>query len=135
MMFSKVFSSLLIGFVTQSTAINTESLLSSRNFTTAAPSQGGEFASRCIAPGVACISHYTAVMPDGFARGGVFGSYLNSAPGTTAFAEAADAKFLVFDSTHGAEILGSNPMYQRMFDLPRVIHEAPVYIPETNRSV
>lgn len=46
-------------------------------------------------------------------------------------AKAAD--FLVFDKERGHEILGSNPSYEFMFSVPKVVHEAPVYVPSQNK--
>ena len=100
------------------------------------PYQGPPFAYPCIAPRVACINYYSAVIPDGFGRVGAFSSYLGSTRGqNTGFAPAVNASFLVFDPRCGAEILGSNPEFEFMFSLPLYIHEAPVHVPEYDRYV
>lgn len=43
------------------------------------------------------------------------------------------ADFLVFDKERGREILGSKPSYEFMFQVPAVVHEAPVYVPSQNK--
>lgn len=43
------------------------------------------------------------------------------------------ADFLVFDKERGREILGSKPSHEFMFEVPEVVHEAPVYVPSQDK--
>ncbi|KAL8770297.1 MAG: hypothetical protein Q9209_003933 [Squamulea sp. 1 TL-2023] len=43
------------------------------------------------------------------------------------------ADFLVFDRERGAEILGSDPSYDFVFEVSEAVHEAPVYVASQNK--
>lgn len=94
----------------------------------------GARAYACIAPGVACIENYSAVMPSGtFNRHSPYDTYLTSIKIGVPFAAAVDASFLVFDRERAQDILGSSPKYQFMYSLPNAPHTAPVYVSKQNK--
>ena len=43
------------------------------------------------------------------------------------------ADFVVYDKERGLDILGSNPSYEYVFEVPEVVHEAPVYVASQNK--
>lgn len=43
-----------------------------------------------------------------------------------------DMPFLIFDKERAAKALGENPRYEFMFEVLDSVHEAPVYVPESN---
>ncbi|RAL66636.1 hypothetical protein DID88_006324 [Monilinia fructigena] len=54
-------------------------------------------------------------------------------PNDTSFGLISQADFVVFDKERGLELLGSNPSYEFMFAVNDAVHEAPVYVPATNK--
>lgn len=110
---------------------------------------------------IACVNKYASVMPYPFyRRTGVNGSFEDtfastSVPNDTSFGLVSQADFLVFDRERGLELLGSNPSYEFMFHVNdgefewdfghtnliademvlifKAVHEAPVYVPATNK--
>ena len=89
---------------------------------------------------VVCVHRYASVMPYHFYRAPSgesssedvpFGE--TNVPNDTSFGLVGKADFLVFDQKRGLEILGSNPTYDLVFEVPERVHEAPVYVPSLNR--
>ncbi|MCJ1244441.1 hypothetical protein MMC30_001639 [Trapelia coarctata] len=56
-----------------------------------------------------------------------FGS--TSVPNDTSFGLVEKSDFLVFDRERGLDLLGPNPTYEFVFNVPFTVHEAPVYAP------
>ncbi|KAL8778112.1 MAG: hypothetical protein Q9213_007555, partial [Squamulea squamosa] len=84
------------------------------------------------------VNKYASVMPYHFFRNisngtsnPTFGS--TSVPNDTSFALVGKADFLLFDQERGAEILGSNPSYDFVFEVSEAVHEAPVYVASQNK--
>lgn len=107
---------------------------------------------------IVCVGKYASVLPYPFYRlTGVNGSYEDTFPSTTvpndtSFGLLSQADFVVFDRERGLELLGSRPSYEFMFavndgefafgrcrgvdlvaDERIAVHEAPVYVPATNK--
>jgi hypothetical protein len=87
---------------------------------------------------VLCITKYASVMPYPFSRGKANVSYampfnLMSMPKDEGWSSVGSVSFLVFDKVRAREVLGNWPDLQLMFVVSPAIHEAPVYMPETNR--
>jgi hypothetical protein len=58
---------------------------------------------------------------------------LMSMPKDEGWSSVGSVSFLVFDKARAREVLGDWPDLQLMFVVSPAIHEAPVYMPETNR--
>ncbi|KAA8564325.1 hypothetical protein EYC84_011269 [Monilinia fructicola] len=88
---------------------------------------------------IVCVGKYASVLPYPFYRlTGVNGSYEDTFPSTTvpndtSFGLLSQADFVVFDRERGLELLGSRPSYEFMFAVNDAVHEAPVYVPATNK--
>ncbi|KAI9651214.1 hypothetical protein NHQ30_001252 [Ciborinia camelliae] len=88
---------------------------------------------------IVCVNKYASVMPYPFYRlAGVNGSYQDtfastSVPNDPSFDLVSQADFLVFDKERGLELLGNSPSYEYMFHVNDAVHEAPVYVPATNK--
>jgi sugar lactone lactonase YvrE len=84
---------------------------------------------------IVCINRYGSLLPQDFARDpSPFTSYSNTTvPSDPSWAQVKDADFILFDRQRGLELLGRRPSLERMFDVPFVIHEAPVYVPAQNK--
>lgn len=87
---------------------------------------------------VLCVNKYASVMPYHFFRNvsqGItdypFGS--TSVPNDTSFGLVKQFDFLVFDRKRGLGLLGPNPTYEYVFNVPFAVHEAPVYAPVQNK--
>ncbi|KAF9637612.1 lactonohydrolase [Lasiodiplodia theobromae] len=89
-------------------------------------------------PEFVCMHRYGSVLPLDFVRTEnltfgqqtTYGSTL--VPNDPSFSNVANATFLVWDEKLAQEILGENPVYEFMFKIDESIHEAPVYVPDTN---
>ena len=80
-----------------------------------------------------CIHRYASlivppaferVVVDDIAHADTFPS--TKIPNDTAFKKVANATFLIWDEERAAEVLGSNPTYEFMFQISDASHEAPV---------
>ena len=82
-----------------------------------------------------CIERYGSLLPQDFSRDPApFTAYSNTTnPLDPSWAEVKNADFVVFDHERGMQLLGANPKVNKMFDVPFVIHEAPVYVPAQNK--
>ena len=94
------------------------------------------------ATNVACVNNYAAAMPPIFSRASSNGevSPNDSFPLTQvpdpSFELVQKADFIVFDAARGADILGSAPVLEHVFDTRNdSIHEAPIYVPELNAII
>ncbi|KAI9734939.1 MAG: hypothetical protein M1834_002019 [Cirrosporium novae-zelandiae] len=88
---------------------------------------------------ILCINQYASVMPYHFFRpsrnrtgwSSTFGSsYISNDP---LFSQVDNADFLVFDRQRGFELLGTSPSYEYIFEVPKNVHEAPVYVSTQNK--
>jgi sugar lactone lactonase YvrE len=82
-----------------------------------------------------CVERYGSLLPPDFDRApSPFTSYSNTTnPSDPSWAEVKNADFVLFDQVRGKDLLGGNPKLERMFDVPFVIHEAPVFVPSQNK--
>ncbi|KAK3710086.1 hypothetical protein LTR37_010517 [Vermiconidia calcicola] len=87
---------------------------------------------------VVCLDRYASVLPYHFFRRFSGGSTdisfaQTNVPHDTSFDLVGNADFLVFDQERGLELLGSNPTYDKVFNVSEAVHEAPVYVPSLNK--
>lgn len=62
-------------------------------------------------------------------------SFRNTNVPDPSFQLVRDSTFIVFNTTHAADILGPDPSYEFKFPATNAIHEAPVYVPSLNSII
>lgn len=89
---------------------------------------------------IICINHYAAVMPSHFGRNALaWEQFEEDSIRTMTINDSSftslvpSADFIIFDKQRAFEILGDSPTFDFIFNVSNNYHEAPVYVPTSNK--